>query len=55
MRANGIGSPEYCVNKVPRIREQLAALAIITQMSGLNLKQSRFHRRGTAQPPQQAR
>ena len=52
VRASGICLTEYCVNNVPRIRQQLAALAIITQMFGLNLKQSRFHRRGTAQPPQ---
>ena len=47
MRASGIGLPEYCMNNIPRIQEQLAALAIVTQMSGLNLKQSGFHRRGT--------
>ena len=52
VRAGGICPAESCVNNVPRIREQLAALATITQMFGLNLKQSGFHRRGTAQPPQ---
>src|SRR6516164_331526 len=55
MRASRIGPPEYCVNNVPSIREQLAVLPIVMQLLSLNLEQSSFHSRGAAQPPQNAR
>src|SRR5262249_122847 len=51
MRASRIDPPEYCVNNVPRIREQLAVLPIVIHLLGLNLEQSSFHSRGAAQPP----
>jgi len=38
MRTGGIGPPEYRVNNVARIREQLAVFLIVMQMIGLNFE-----------------
>jgi hypothetical protein len=38
MRTGGIGPPEYRVNNVARIREQLAVFPIVVQMIGLNFE-----------------
>jgi hypothetical protein len=51
MRTDGVRLGQG-MNTATRIQKELPVLSVLTQMIGLDLKQTGLHCRGAAQPPQ---